>query len=233
MARDRKFRPRETVKREITVNCKTEGQKEYLASILENDLTICDGPAGVGKTHISVGAALLLLKKHPDKYRRLIMARPYVIVDGEDMGFLPGDANDKLRPFMMPLLDELNKFVDIGQIQTLFAQSTIEFIPVAHMRGRNFTNCIVIFDEAQNSKISHMKMFLTRFGDNCKAIIEGDVSQSDLVGEDKDNNGLAWSMDRLGGLDSVGIVEMYEEDIVRSPLVKRIMSRLYERNEES
>lgn len=226
MGRDRHQRPRQNIKRDIVVTPKTEGQREYLEAIEEDDLIICSGPAGTGKTIVAIGAALLLMRNNPHKYKKLILARPYVVLDGEDMGFLPGDANDKLRPFMMPLVDSMSKFVDQGTIQTMFGHGVVEFLPVAHMRGRTFSDCIVIFDEAQNSKISHMKMFLTRLGDNCKAIIEGDVKQSDLVGQDAEDNGLAWALSRLDGLDGISIVQMLDEDIVRSSIVRRIISRL-------
>lgn len=135
MRRPRREKQRQVIRKEIEVTCKTEGQQEYLQAILEEDLIICSGPAGSGKSYIAMGAALKLVHENPDKYKRIIMARPYIVLDGEDMGFLPGDANEKLKPFMRPLLDNMRNFIDMGLMQTLLGQGAIEFIPVAHMRG--------------------------------------------------------------------------------------------------
>lgn len=226
MRRPRREKQRQVIRKEIEVTCKTEGQQEYLQAILEEDLIICSGPAGSGKSYIAMGAALKLVHENPDKYKRIIMARPYIVLDGEDMGFLPGDANEKLKPFMRPLLDNMRNFIDMGLMQTLLGQGAIEFIPVAHMRGLTYNNCIVIFDEAQNARKEHMRMFLTRLGNNCKAIVEGDVTQSDLKGDDAEENGLSWAMSRLDDVDGVAVIEMLQEDIVRSDIVKRIIGKL-------
>lgn len=215
-----------TVKREVSIKPKTEGQEHYLSLIEEKDVVICNGLAGTGKTLLAVGAALNLMSQHPNKYRKLIMVRPYVTVEGENMGFLPGDIDDKMRPFVAPMFDSLNFFLNQGEIQSLTDTGTIEVIPIGFMRGRTFNNAIIIFDEAQNSRWSHMKMFLTRIGFSSKAIIEGDVTQSDLPFEFKEDNGLLVAAARLEGVEGIGIISLEQEDVVRSPIVKRILERL-------
>lgn len=226
--RNRRYedKPRQTVRKDIAFEPRTKGQKLYHEAIIKNDLVICDGPAGSGKSYVSVATALMLLRAHPDKFRKIILVRPAVVVQGEDIGFLPGDADAKLRPFLMPLLDCAGELIDRGSLQTLLDNGTIDFIPIAHLRGRSLNSCVVIFDESQNARPSHMKMFLTRLGLNCKAIVEGDIDQSDLYGKHRLDNGLKWAFERLDGIDGVALVEMGDEDIVRSPLVKRIIGRL-------
>lgn len=210
----------------LMVEAKTDGQVEYIESILSNDITICIGPAGSGKSLVAVGMALRLLDEHPDKYSKIIMVRPAVTVPGEDIGFLPGDSDEKMRPFMMPLIDSLRVFLDVSQILSIQHHGLIEVIPMAHMRGRTLNDAIVIFDEAQNARWENMKLFLTRIGFNCKAIVEGDVTQSDLDDKHRHHNGLKLAADKLEGIDGVGIVRLEHKDIVRSPIVKRILSRL-------
>ena len=142
------------------------------------------------------------------------------------MGYLPGDIDEKMKPFVAPMFDSLNFFLNQGEMQTLIDSGTIEVIPIAFMRGRTFNNAIIIFDEAQNSRWSHMKMFLTRIGFNTKAIVEGDITQSDLPREHQEDNGLLVAAARLEGIKGIGLVSLEQEDIVRSPIVRRILERL-------
>lgn len=208
---------------QVDVLAKTEGQQYYIKSIEDNDVVICDGKAGTGKTLIAVGMAIKLLRDYPETYNRIIMVRPAVTVQGEDLGYLPGGIDEKMHPFIMPMLDSMRYFLDEGALSTMIGNGSLEIIPVAYMRGRTLNNTIVIFDEAQNSTASQMKMFLTRLGFNSKAIIEGDVTQSDLTGDDKINNGLADIMKRLNGVEGVSVVQLTADDIVRSPIVTRIL----------
>lgn len=213
-------------KRDIEVKAKTKGQESYIESIQNNDVTICDGAAGSGKTLMAVAMALKLLSENPHKYNRIIMVRPAIVVKGEDMGYLPGDADDKMRPFIAPMMDSLGYYMNQGEIQSLFDSGAIDVIPVAYMRGRTLNNCILIFDEAQNSRWEHMKMMLTRIGFNCKTIIEGDVTQSDLDGVNAQNNGLKLAFQKLQGVEGIGLIKLETTDVVRSPIVRRILERL-------
>lgn len=215
-------------RKDISVTAKTPGQQELIDAILDEnvDVILCNGQAGTGKTLVAVGCALKLLRDQPNKYNRIVMVRPAVVVKGEEMGYLPGDANDKIAPFIAPMIDSLGHFLDQGAIQSLRASGAVEAIPVAFLRGRTLNNCVVIFDEAQNSRWEHMKMFLTRIGFNCKVIVEGDINQSDLEGPVAANNGLKVAMDKLEDMDGIELLDLTIEDVVRSPIVKRILSRI-------
>jgi len=216
--------PKSNYKKEINIEPRTDGQEEYVELILDNDITICNGKAGTGKTLLAVGMALKLLKERPDKYRRIIMVRPAVTVKGEDLGFLPGDIEDKMKPFMMPMLDSLKYFMLNSELLSLMDSGVVEICPISHMRGRTFNNCIIIFDEAQNSTFSQMKMVVTRIGFNTKLIIEGDVSQSDLDDTDAHTNGLHDAMGRFKDIDGVGVCVLGAEDIIRSPILSKIIA---------
>jgi phosphate starvation-inducible protein PhoH and related proteins len=215
-----------TIRRPINIEPRTDGQAEYIDCIDNNEIVICNGLAGTGKTLIAVGHALRLMHEHPLKYKRLIMVRPYIHAQGEDMGYLPGDIDEKMKPFVAPMFDSLDYFLNKGEIQGLVDSGTIEVIPIAYMRGRTFNNSIIIFDEAQNSRWNHMKMFLTRIGFNTKAIIEGDVSQSDLDEDVRGDNGLLVSAEKLEGVRGIGVVNLTQQDVVRSPIVRRILDKL-------
>lgn len=222
--RENKAIKHRSIKREIKIEPRTDGQVEYSEAILNNDIVICNGYAGTGKTLCAVGMALSLMSKYPHKYNKLIMVRPYLMVSGEDMGFLPGDIDDKMKPFVAPMFDSLNFFLSQGEIASLVDSGTIEVIPIGYMRGRTFNNSIIIFDEAQNSRWEHMKMFLTRIGFNTKAIVEGDVTQSDLGKHCE--NGLTIAAVKLHGVEGVATISLTKQDVVRSPIVKRILERL-------
>lgn len=214
-------------RRDVVVEAKTPGQARYLEAIANNDVVIADGPAGSGKSLLAIGSAIKLLREQPNIYKKIILVRPAVVVKGEQLGYLPGDTDDKMAPFIAPLVDSLAHYLHQSEIQSLVGAGSVEVIPIAYMRGRTLSNCVIIFDEAQNSQWSHMKMFLTRLGHNVKAIIEGDTHQSDLE-EDADNNGLAVAIDKFidGKIQGIQVIEMDDSDIVRSPLVKRIMEAL-------
>lgn len=201
-----------------TVKAKTTGQKAYIDAVLQNDLTICTGPAGTGKTYLAVAAAAGMLKS--GQARRLILARPAVEA-GERLGFLPGDLQAKVNPYLRPLFDALHDMIDFEQVKRFMVQDIIEVIPLAFMRGRTLNESVIILDEAQNTTISQMLMFLTRLGNESKMIITGDPSQVDLP--QKAESGLIDAMQRLRGINGIGIVELDRTDIVRHRLVQSIV----------
>ena len=183
-------------------------------------------------TLMAIGAAMRMYFSSED-YTRIIIVRPAVEACGESLGFLPGDANDKMRPFIEPILDNLRFFIkDEGYIGTLLEQRIIQVSPMAFMRGRTYNNCIVIFDEAQNATKKQMKLFLTRIGKNCKVIIEGDTTQSDIPGQREAENGLFDAMNKLDGCRNIGIARLAKKDIQRSQVVADILKRYETRADE-
>ncbi len=204
---------------------KTSGQEKYIASIENNTVTLYSGPAGSGKTLIATGMAMKFLQ-NDSNINRILIVRPAIEACGESIGYLPGDLDDKMRPFAEPIFDNLRFFVkDEGYISALLTEKRIQISPMSHMRGRTFNNCVVIFDEAQNATCEQMKMFLTRLGHNCRAIVEGDITQSDIPGMVDTNNGLADAMKRLARCPNVGIVRLASKDIFRSKIVAAILKR--------
>lgn len=213
------------IRKPIVIEGKTEGQKEYLESIDLNDVTICNGPPGSGKSLLAIAKGLQFVQESRGLYNKIVIVRPALQACDEDLGYLPGTIQEKMEPFLAPIKYNMRLFIDKGLSDELFSDGTIEVMPIAFMRGITFSNAVVIFDEAQNSTPEQMKMFLTRIGRDCKAIVEGDVEQSDLRGDLKHNNGLADALDRLEDLEGVGIVELENCDIVRSEIVGRILQR--------
>jgi phosphate starvation-inducible PhoH-like protein len=208
------------------VKPKTAGQRAYIDAVLKNDLTICTGPAGTGKTYLAVAAAANMLKN--GQARRLVLARPAVEA-GERLGFLPGDLQAKVNPYLRPLFDALHDMIDFEQVKRFMVQDIIEVIPLAFMRGRTLNESVIILDEAQNTTVSQMLMFLTRLGHESKMIITGDASQTDLP--DKTESGLVDAIRRLRGIRGIGIVELERGDIVRHRLVQNIVDA-YERHQQ-
>jgi phosphate starvation-inducible protein PhoH and related proteins len=210
------------------VRAKTSGQSEYIKSIRENDVVFAVGPAGTGKTYLAVVMAMdYLTKKLVD---RIILVRPAVEA-GEQLGFLPGDLQDKIDPYLRPLYDALADTVGLSRIQQYMSSGVIEAAPLAFMRGRTLNNAFVILDEAQNTTIGQMKMFLTRLGHNSKAVITGDVTQVDL--DEKEYSGLILVRDVLAETEGIDFVELLQDDVVRHPLVRKIVdafSRAEEQN---
>lgn len=199
-----------------------EHQRRYLELIQKKSLVFGIGAAGTGKTYLAVAAAVAALRA--GVVRRLVMTRP-VVEAGEHLGFLPGDLQAKLDPYLRPVYDALRDLVDIEDIQRLEEAGVIEVAPLAYMRGRTLSNAFVILDEAQNTTLPQMKMFLTRLGEGSKMVVTGDPSQSDL--ERSQRSGLADAVARLQGFADVGVTEFTVKDVCRHPLVEQIV-RAYE-----
>ncbi len=197
---------------------RTDGQGRYVQALRENDVTICIGPAGTGKTFLAVGMAVTLLRQGAVK--KIVLVRPAVEA-GERLGFLPGDLVAKINPYLRPLLDSLNDLIDYEQVKKYMENEVIEIVPLAYMRGRTLNNACIILDEGQNASVSQMKMFLTRMGMNSKIIVTGDITQIDLPPTLK--SGLIDAMHRLKGIPRLAIVHLDESDIVRHALVQRIV----------
>ncbi len=200
------------------VKPRTEGQARYVETIRTHDMTFCIGPAGCGKTYLAVASAVEALKAR--MVRKIVLVRPAVEA-GESLGYLPGDLQEKLNPYLRPLLDAISEMVDYDQAKYLMEQEIIEVIPLAYMRGRTLNQAFIILDEAQNSTVAQMKMFLTRMGEGSKVVISGDVSQVDLPSGV--TSGLRDAVQRLQGISGIGFIRLQETDIVRHPLVQKIV----------
>lgn len=212
--------PRFRLKR-THIEPKSIGQRNYLVSIKNNKLTVCDGPAGCGKTLLAAASASNMMHENPHLYDHIVIVRPAVTACNEKLGYLPGSLESKMEPFTMPVLYSLSKVIGRDHFVHFLKSDIVKVIPLAYMRGLTLDNCIVIFDEAQNSTPEQMKMFLTRLGENCKVIVEGDQEQSDI----RQQNGLADAIERLDKMRDVGIVEMDRSDVVRSGFVQAVLER--------
>jgi phosphate starvation-inducible protein PhoH and related proteins len=209
----------QTHERKPGVTAKTVGQKKYLEAIREHDVTLGVGPAGTGKTYLAVAMALAALRE--GKVSRIILTRPAVEA-GEALGFLPGDLYEKITPYLRPLHDALHDMMPVEELQKLTERGTIEIAPLAYMRGRTLNNAFIILDEAQNSTAEQMLMFLTRLGHGSKAVITGDETQIDLPAHK--NSGLVEAHRALHRVEGIAIVEFGKRDVVRHPLVQRIIT---------
>jgi len=207
------------------VRPRTAGQRAFVRSIDRHTLTVGIGPAGTGKTYLSVVMAVRALKNRD--VSRVILSRPAVEA-GENLGFLPGDLREKVDPYMRPLFDALNELLDEGVVNRYIDRGTLEVAPLAYMRGRTLSDAFVILDEAQNATSDQLKMFLTRLGAASKMVVTGDATQIDLPFGNR--SGLRDAATRLAAVDDVGVVELDETDVVRHPLVARII-RAYARTE--
>jgi phosphate starvation-inducible PhoH-like protein len=208
----------QTSPRKASVTPKTTGQRRYLEAIREHDLTLGIGPAGTGKTYLAMAMATAALKE--GRVDRLILTRPAVEA-GEALGFLPGDLQEKLAPYLRPLYDALFDMLPVEETRRLTERGTIEIAPLAYMRGRTLNNAFIIFDEAQNSTTEQMFMFLTRLGYNSKAVITGDLTQIDLPRQRP--SGLVEARQALAQVEGIAIIELGKRDVVRHPLVQRIL----------
>jgi len=202
-----------------TIVPRGEGQRRYVEAIRRSDLTFCLGPAGTGKTYLAVALSVALLKHH--KIQRIVLVRPAVEA-GEKLGYLPGDLQAKVNPYLRPLFDAMHDMLHFDQIRRFMQNDVVEVIPLAFMRGRTLNNAAIILDEAQNATISQMLMFLTRLGHHSKMIVTGDDSQSDLAKSEV--SGFTDAVRRLEGVEGVEVVRLQAEDIVRHPLVQRVVA---------
>ena len=206
---------------------RSERQKKYVRALKESDIIISAGPAGTGKTYLAVAVALTMLLEK--KIERIILSRPAVEA-GERLGFLPGDMREKVDPYLRPLYDSLYDLLDFEKIQKRIDIGDIEIAPVAFMRGRTLKNSFAILDEAQNATDTQIKMFLTRIGENSKIVINGDPSQVDLP--NKSLSGLNRSKKLLGHLKEISVVDFDHTDVVRHPLVSKIVKAYSDQNND-
>lgn len=200
------------------VKPRSDNQRFYLDAIRTNDLVFGVGPAGTGKTFLAVAAAVHLLKS--DRVRKLVLVRPAVEA-GEKLGFLPGDLEAKVNPYLRPLFDALHDLVDFPTLRRFMESDVLEIAPLAYMRGRTLNHAVIILDEAQNTTIAQMKMFLTRMGDGSKMIVTGDPTQIDLP--DASQSGLIDAARRFQRVPGIGFVALEKADVVRHPLVQRVI----------
>ena len=200
------------------VSPKTLGQKQYINLIKNNDITFGIGPAGTGKTYLAVAMAVKAFKR--DEVSRIILTRPAVEA-GENLGFLPGDLKDKVDPYLRPLYDALFDMLGADRFNKYLERGLIEVAPLAFMRGRTLDNAFIILDEAQNTTKEQMKMFLTRLGFGSKAVVTGDLTQTDLP--DNKRSGLLHATDVLKDVEGIGSITLTEKDVVRHALVQRII----------
>lgn len=206
---------------------RTATQLEYVKKIKENDIVFAIGPAGTGKTYLSVAFAVAALKSK--EINKIVLARPAVEA-GESLGFLPGDLSEKIDPYLRPLYDALDDMLPTDKLKSYMEKGTIEVVPLAYMRGRTLNNAFIILDEAQNATTTQMKMFLTRIGANSKAIVNGDVTQIDLPR--KDMSGLIQINEILQGIGGIGFVYFNKTDVVRHKLVMDIIDAYEKMNDK-
>jgi len=200
------------------ITAKTQGQRNIVRQSDKNDILFSIGPAGTGKTYTSVALAVRALKER--KVKRIILARPAVEA-GENLGFLPGDLKEKIDPYLRPLYDALEEMIEYEKLEFQLAKNVIEIAPLAYMRGRTLNNAFVILDEAQNATNTQMKMFLTRIGFNSRAIITGDITQTDLPR--KKESGLITIQNILKDIEGISFVYLDQSDVVRHKLVRDII----------
>lgn len=210
--------PIATFQKNLRVKPQTPGQQRYVDAIREHQMVFAVGPAGTGKTYLAVAMAVEALLEQ--RIGKIVLVRP-AIEAGEQLGFLPGSMFEKINPYLRPMLDSLGEMMDHGLISQYMNDGVIEIVPLAYMRGRTLKNAFIILDEAQNTSVSQMKMFLTRMGKDSRMVISGDVTQNDLPA--RTISGLTDALRRLSEIEGIAKVEMSGEDIQRHPLVQKIV----------
>jgi phosphate starvation-inducible PhoH-like protein len=216
----------EVIKKKSKEKYLSENQKKYYEILTNNQITICSGPAGVGKSYIAMKAALDLLGDPTNNYEKIIIVRPAVEAE-EKLGSLPGNVEEKLDPYIFPSYYLMNKIIGKEAREKLKENDIIEVFALAYMRGMNIDNSILIFEEAQNSTPNQMKLLLTRIGFNSKFFISGDLEQTDRY-KDKTQSGLYEAIKKFKGMNDVGVFEFEDKDIVRNPLISKILKRYEE-----
>lgn len=218
-SKNKKKNKKEKISQVTQLEAKTNNQKEYIRSIIENDITFCTGPSGTGKSFIAAGIASEHIFK--DKIESIIVTRPLVCT-GKDIGSLPGEINEKIKPYLAPMEENLKFFLGRDKFGLYFNYKRIRFEPLETMRGATFHNAYMILDEAQNCTLEQIKMFITRMGQNSKIIVNGDINQTDLYGK----SGLEYCLSKLNNVHGVGICTLDYNDIQRNGILGRILSAL-------
>lgn len=222
MARRKKANPqKQSPQRRKRLKAKTNNQQGYIDEMVDADVTFCSGPAGSGKTSVAVGLACEYLME--ERVKKIIITRP-VVESGRGLGHLPGTLVEKINPYLVPIIEEMNMYLTPSRVENMRENGTIELCPLEYMRGRNFHECFMILDEAQNATFEQIKMFITRIGRNSKAVINGDLRQSDLGNT---SGGLEKCMDTLELVEGVAVCELDYSDIIRSDVVARILKTLH------
>jgi phosphate starvation-inducible PhoH-like protein len=206
----------------------TQSQREYYDKLRKNQITVCSGPAGVGKSFIAMKAAVDLIAEHDSPYEKIIIVRPAVEAE-EKLGSLPGNVEEKLDPYIFPSYYLLNKIIGKEAREKLKAMEVIEVFALAYMRGMNIDNSILIFEEAQNATPKQMKLLLTRIGSDSKFFISGDLEQTDRY-KDKKHSGLWDALERLKNMSEVGVHQFGDEDVVRNPIITELLKRYEDRD---
>lgn len=208
------------------VTPKTENQDVYIQSMIKNSITFCSGPAGTGKSSVSVGVAVKLLLDPLYGIDKIIITRPAIEARGasQGLGYMPGTKEEKMRPYLMPIFDELHKYLGIEETKKMMEAGKIEICPLEFMRGRTFNNSFMILDEAQNCTYDQIKLFVTRLGMQSKAVINGDPTQSDLY--ESRQGGFTDIINRVNGIRDVAVCFLDQTDIVRNPLISRLLERI-------
>jgi phosphate starvation-inducible PhoH-like protein len=217
------------IKKKVKNKFLTQSQEEYYNLLKNNQITICSGPAGVGKSYIAMKAAVDLLMDPNNSYEKLVIVRPAVEAE-EKLGSLPGNLEEKLDPYIFPSYYLLNKIIGKEAREKLKDAEIIEVFALAYMRGMNIDNTILIFEESQNSSPNQMKLLLTRIGFNSKFFISGDIEQTDRY-KDKKHSGLYDAIQKFKNVSDIGVFEFSDEDVVRNPLISKILKR-YEENRD-
>ena len=221
MTRRNKRNNKQHLPRRKNLRPKTDNQADYIRAMADSDVTLCVGPAGTGKTAVAVGLACeYILDK---KVKKIVITKP-VVEAGKGLGFLPGTFAEKIHPYLVPVLEEMNLYLLPDKVNSLRSMNLIEICPLEYMRGRNFHNSFMILDEAQNCTREQIKMFMTRIGWDSKAVINGDTDQSDLPMSLR--GGLAECLDKLEDVEGVGICQLTSDDIIRNDVIARILSKL-------
>ena len=220
MRKSRKQQKNDT-RRIVPITAKTINQKDYIRDIVENDVVFCTGPSGSGKSYIAAGIAANHIYR--DEVEQIIVTRPLVCA-GKDIGSLPGELDEKIKPYLLPMEENLKHFLGRDYYGKLFNERRIRYEPLEIMRGATFHDAYMILDEAQNCTLDQIKMFITRMGDNSKVLINGDIRQTDI----RKFSGLLDCIDRLEDVDGVGVSRLYYEDIQRNGIIGRVLEALEE-----
>lgn len=213
--------------KDVPLEAKSYNQKQLIRSIRANTVTIAVGPPGCGKTHIAAAMAVQMFRQ--GHIEHIYICRPAVVA-GKDIGFLPGEIDSKMGPFLVPIMDEFSVYCFPALLKTWMDTKKLEIVPLNFMRGRTFKNCVVILDEAQNATRKELKMLLTRFGVNATVIVTGDLNQSDLP--KRERGGLRSTIERLSGISGINTVQLEAIDVVRHPLIPIIEQRLHDEEDE-